>query len=307
VARALARAGATVYCTGRSTEANRNAKELEVQGVAEEFEAFALAHRPETVESTVAAIAREGGKAFACVADHTDAEQVRRVVERIASEQGRLDVVVDSVWGGDELAQWGEPFAESDLDRALRLLDRALRSHVITARLCLPLLQASDRGLLVEVTDGAGLYFRGAVMYDLVKVALARFAFGLAEELRDGGPTVLSLTPGFLRSEAMLEHLGVGEENFRDGVSKDPHFAFSETPLYLGRAVVALATDPDVRRKAGATWSTWQLHDEYGFADGNGETPHWGEHIQGTEVGADQRASEARFVAACAESIPATK
>ncbi len=269
----LGEAGATVYCTGRST---RGAAK---DGARPSNSAFDLAVRPETIEETAEMVTAYGGRGVAVRVDHTVPEEVEALFARVDAEAGRLDVLVNDVWGGDELTEWGTPFWEHSLGKGLQMLERALHSHLITSRYGAPLLLRQGRGLIVEITDGDRLYYRGNLYYDLVKVAVIRLAFSMAEELRPHGVTATALTPGFLRSEAMLEHFGVAEANWRDGARKDPHFIASETPFFVGRAVAALAADPDVARFSGRALSSWGLSDVYGFTDVDGERPHWGRYF----------------------------
>ncbi len=259
----LGKAGATVYCTGRSVRGQP-----------------ATAGRPETIEETAELIAAAGGVGIAMQVDHTVEAQVRALFERIQAEQGRLDLLVNDVWGGDELSEWGAPFWELSLAQGLLMQQRAVHSHIITSRYAAPILVAQGRGLIIEITDGETLDYRGNLFYDLAKVSAIRLAYAMAEELRPHGVTALALTPGFLRSEAMLDHFGVTEANWRDAAAQDPHFIASETPIYIGRAVVALAADPDVARKAGMAQSTWRLAKEYGFTDADGSQPDWGKYYE---------------------------
>jgi NAD(P)-dependent dehydrogenase (short-subunit alcohol dehydrogenase family) len=263
IARMLGAAGATVYCTGRS-----------VRGQA------ATVGRPETIEETAALVEREGGVGIPVRVDHTDEAQVRALIGRVRAEQGgRLDLLVNDVWGGDALTEWGRPFWELDLAKGLLMQQRAVHSHIITARHAAPLLVARGRGLIVEITDGDTPAYRGNLFYDLAKASAIRLALGMAEELRPHGVAALAVTPGFLRSEAMLDHFGVTEANWRDGAAQDPHFLASETPAYVGRAVAALAADPGVLGKSGGAYSSWGLAEEYGFTDADGSRPHWGRHF----------------------------
>lgn len=259
----LGAAGATVYVTGRSSSAaGRSAMD-----------------RAETVEETAAMVTAAGGTGIAVRTDHSDPDDVRALVGRIAVEQhGRLDVLVNCVWGGDPLTDWERPLWEQDLDTGLRLLRQAVETHVITSRYALPMLVARGSGLVVEVTDGNTARYRGSFFYDLAKSAVIRLAVAQAAELRPHGVAALAITPGFLRSEAMLEGFGVTEANWREGAAKDPHFAYSESPAYLGRAVAALAADPDVMSKSGRALATWGLYKEYGFTDADGTQPDWAAH-----------------------------
>ncbi len=296
IATMLGEAGATVYCTGRSTRANRTPP-----GEGEWERAFGLSSRPETIDETAELVNAQGGKGIAVQVDHTRPEEVKALLERIATESGRLDVLVNDVWGGDELSEWGKPFWELSLSKGLALLERAIGSHLVTARLAAPLMVAQRSGLIVEITDGDSLAYRGSLFYDLAKVSVIRLAFVMAEELRSHGVTALAVTPGFLRSEAMLDYFGVSETNWRDGGAKEPHFLASETPSYVGRAVAALAADPNVAAKSGQVLSSWDLQREYGFVDADGRTPNWGDHFA-TRGAEEQHASHDRFVAGFAAS-----
>ncbi|MFD4605465.1 SDR family oxidoreductase [Streptomyces sp. NPDC058464] len=268
IAVGLGAAGATVYVTGRSSTGDRS--ELD---------------RPETIEETAAQVTAEGGLGIPVRTDHSSADEVRALVGRIAAEQeGRLDILVNSVWGGDPLTDWEHPLWEQDLDTGLRLLRQAVETHVITSRFALPLLVARGSGLVVEVTDGNTARYRGSFFYDLAKSTVIRLAVAQAAELRPHGVAAVALTPGFLRSEAVLEHFGVTEDTWREGVAKDPNFAHSESPRYLGRAVAALAADPDVMAKSGRALATWGLYQEYGFTDADGSRPdfaaHWARNLE---------------------------
>ncbi|MFC1440919.1 SDR family oxidoreductase [Streptacidiphilus sp. N1-10] len=264
----LGAAGATVYVSGRSSTAGRS--DLD---------------RPETVEQTADLVTAAGGTGIAVRTDHSRPDQVRALVERISTEQdGRLDLLVNCVWGGDPLSDWEHPIWEQDLDQGFRLLRRAVDTHIITSRYALPLLVARRRGLVVEVTDGNSARYRGSLFYDLAKSSVIRLAVAQAAELRPHGVAAVALTPGFLRSEAMLDGLGVTEANWRDGAAKDPHFAQSESPAYLGRAVAALAADPDVMARTGRALATWDLSKDYGFTDADGSRPdfaaYWAETLE---------------------------
>ncbi|NEA23215.1 SDR family oxidoreductase [Actinomadura bangladeshensis] len=263
----LGAAGATVYVTGRSSAAGRS--DLD---------------RPETIEETAALVTAAGGTGIPVRVDHGEPDEVRALADRVAAEQdGRLDVLVNCVWGGDPLTDWEHPLWEQDLGTGLRLLRRAVETHVITSRFALPLLVARGRGLVVEVTDGNTARYRGSFFYDLAKSAVIRLAFAQAAELRPHGVAAVALTPGFLRSEAVLDHFGVTEDTWRDAVAQDPHFAYSESPAYLGRAVAALAADPNIIDKSGRALSTAGLYREYGFTDADGTQPdfaaHWAEAL----------------------------
>lgn len=272
IATMLGEAGATVYCTGRSTRAGRAGRPQRTGG------AFELAGRPETIDETAEMVTARGGLGIAVRVDHTVPEEVRALFDRVRAEQGRLDLLVNDVWGGDELSEWGKPFWELDLDKGLLMQQRAVHSHIITSRFGVPLLLETGRGLVVEITDGETMDYRGNLFYDLAKVSAIRLAYAMAEELRPHGIAAVALTPGFLRSEAMLDHFGVTEDNWREGAQKEPDFIASETPIYIGRAVAALAADPDIMDKSGKALSTWGLSEQYGFTDVDGRQPHWGRY-----------------------------
>ena len=288
----LGEAGAIVYCTGRSVRGRK------VPCRRTSKDAFNLERRPETIEETAEMVSARGGTGIYARVDHTNEKEVAALFRRVRKEQGRLDVLVNDVWGGDYLTEWGKPFWKCSLEKGLLMIERAVLSHIITSRYGVPLMVERKRGLVVEITDGDGLYYRGQFFYDFVKATVIRMAFALSEELRRHKVAAIALTPGFLRSEAMLEHLGVTEENWREGAKKNPSFIESETPYLVGRAVAALAADPKVIKKSGRALSSWGLAREYGFTDVDGRQPHidrWTEeHMPGflKEV----RASEARFI-----------
>ena len=260
IARALGEQGATVYCTGRSVRGN-----------------VATEGRTETIEETAELVTKAGGHGIGLRVDHTKEPEVKALFERVAREQdGRLDVLVNDVWGGDALAQWGTPFWEMDLSKGFQMLDKAVNAHLITSRHGVPLLVARKQGLVVEITDGNGWNHRGELFYDLCKTTAIRLAWTMAEELRAHGVAAVAVTPGFLRSEAMLDLMGLTKGNWRE--TKDPDFLHSETPLFVGRAVAALAADPRIMQKSGRVFASWDLSDEYGFTDEDGTRPHWGRH-----------------------------
>jgi NAD(P)-dependent dehydrogenase (short-subunit alcohol dehydrogenase family) len=252
----LGEAGATVYCSGRSTHDNPSSY-----------------GRPETIDETAELVTARGGHGIAVQTDHTSAADVARLIERIEAEQGRLDVVVNDLWGGGEQPEYGKRFWELAPERGLAMLQRALASHVLTTHRAIPLMLRGERGLIVDITDGDGFSYRGQFYYDLAKTAEIRMAFALAADLRRTKITALALSPGFLRSEAVLEILGVTEGNWRDAIAKRREFAESETPFYVGRAVAALAADPHVDRKAGRVYNSAALAREYGFRDVDGRQP----------------------------------
>ena len=256
----LGAAGATVYVTGRSIRGRRS-----------EYD------RPETIEDTADLVTEAGGHGIAVPTDHLEPAQVRTLVDRVADEQGRLDVLVNDIWGGETLFAWDSPVWEHDLDKGLRLLRLAVETHAITNHHALPLLLRHPGGLVVEMTDGTADYnrdtYRVSFFYDLAKTSVLRMAFALGHELGPRGATAVALTPGWLRSEMMLDNFGVREDNWRDALDREPHFAISETPRYVGRAVAALAADPEVSRFNGTSLSSGALAQEYGFTDLDGSRP----------------------------------
>ncbi|MFZ4663470.1 MAG: SDR family oxidoreductase [Caldilineaceae bacterium] len=259
----LGAAGATVYCTGRSVRGQRSD-----------------INRAETIEETAEMVTVRGGVGIAVRVDHSKPAEVEAFFQRVAAEQqGQLDILVNDVWGGESFIEFGKAFWEMDLTKALTMIERAIFTHIITSHYGAPLMVTRNQGLIIEVTDGDSLNYRGNLAYDFAKTGVIRLALAQAEDLKArglDGITALALTPGFLRSEQMLDHFGVTEATWRDAIQKDPYFASSETPYYLGRAVVALATDPNVHQKHGQAWATWTLSDEYGFTDVDGSRPHWG-------------------------------
>jgi NAD(P)-dependent dehydrogenase (short-subunit alcohol dehydrogenase family) len=258
---ALGEAGATVYCTGRSTRERRS-----------EYD------RPETIEETAELVTVAGGAGIAIAVDHLEADQVEALVRRIDSDSGRLDVLVNDIWGGERLFEWETPVWEHDLGKGLRLLRLAIDTHLITSHFALPLLIREPGGLVVEMTDGTREYnaerYRVSAFYDLAKTAVLRLAFAQGVELAPHGCTAVALTPGWLRSEMMLDNYRVTEANWRDGAAVNPHFAaISESPRFVGRAVAALAADPELQRHNGASFSSGGLAREYGFTDVDGSQP----------------------------------
>jgi NAD(P)-dependent dehydrogenase (short-subunit alcohol dehydrogenase family) len=261
IAVALGEAGATVYCSGRTTREKRS-----------EYD------RPETIEETAELVDAGGGTGIAVEVDHLEREQVAALVARIEREQGRLDVLVNDIWGGELLAQWNTPLWEHDLDRGFRMLRLAIDTHLITSHYALELMIRRPGGLVVEMTDGTAEYnaehYRLSAFYDLAKTSVLRLAFAQGAELAPHGCTAVALTPGWLRSEMMLEIYGVTEENWREATGGNPHFAaISESPRFVGRAVAALAADPDVGRRNGGSFSSGGLAKEYGFTDVDGSQP----------------------------------
>jgi NAD(P)-dependent dehydrogenase (short-subunit alcohol dehydrogenase family) len=269
IALALGEAGATVYCTGRSTRAEPKKIAPRRKGLG----AFKLAGRPETIEETADIVETRGGVAIPVRVDHTVPEQVEALFKRIKDEHGRLDILVNDIWGGDELVEW-KPFWQHSLQKGLLMLERGINSHIITSHFAAPLMIEAGKGLIVEITDGDHFGYRGWFYYDLVKTSVIRVAFAFATELRKHKIAAVAVTPGFIRSEAMLEYMGVTEENWRDAVKKRPDFSESETPLYVGRAIAALAADPNLMKKTGRVYAAWDLGPEYNIKDADGRQPN---------------------------------
>ncbi|WP_328387292.1 SDR family oxidoreductase [Streptomyces sp. NBC_00400] len=256
----LGRAGALVYVTGRTTR----------ERVSE------VGRATETIEQTAELVSAAGGTGIAVPTDHLDPAQVKALTERIDRQHGRLDVLVNSVWGGDRLIEFHTKLWDLDLENGLRMFRLGIDTHVITSHYALPLLIRRPGGLVVEVTDGTAAFnrtYRDNLCFDLTKNAPHRIAFGLAAELKEHGGTAVSLTPGFLRSEEMLDHFGVTEENWRDAVAEEPHFAIAESPALIARGVRALAADPAKERWSGRSLSSGQLAKEYDFTDTDGSRP----------------------------------
>ncbi len=261
IAVSLGEAGATVYCSGRTTREQRS-----------EYD------RPETIEETAELVDGAGGEGIAVEADHLEPDQVEALVKRIDDERGKLDVLVNDIWGGEKLAEWDTPLWEQDLENGQRLLRLAIDTHLITSHFALPLLIREPGGLVVEMTDGTAEYnaenYRLSAFYDLAKVSVIRLAFAQGKELEPHGCTAVALTPGWLRSEMMLEIYGVTEENWREAKRGSPHFAaISESPRFVGRAVAALAADPQLARRNRGSFSSGGLAREYGFTDVDGSQP----------------------------------
>jgi NAD(P)-dependent dehydrogenase (short-subunit alcohol dehydrogenase family) len=259
----LGEAGATVYCSGRSVSGRP-----------------ATAGRPETIDETAALVTQAGGRGIAVRTDHTDAAQVEALFARVRQESGQLDVLVNDIWGGDELTEWGKPFWTLDPVKGFAMLDGAIRTHILTSRYGVPLMIERKHGLVVEITDGDHAGYRTTLYYDLAKMGAIRLAFDMGEELAGKGITAVAVTPGFLRSEAMLERFGVSEANWRDAAKTVMGFEESETPCFVGRAVAALAADANVHAKNGGVYASWTLSDEYGFSDIDGRRPHWERYMR---------------------------
>jgi len=255
----LGAAGATVYVTGRTTRDQPSEM-----------------NRPETIEETAQLVEEAGGHGIAVRVDHLVPDEVRSLVSRIDAEQGGLHILVNDIWGATVM-EWDKSVWESSLDVGLHMLRLGVDTHAITSHFALPLLIRQPGGLAIEVTDGTDEYnaenYRASFFYDLAKAAVNRMAFLLAHDLKPHGATALSLTPGWLRSEAMLDEFGVTEANWRDATTRIPHFAISESPAYVGRAVAALAQDPEVSRWNGKSLSSGELAKVYGFTDVDGSRP----------------------------------
>lgn len=256
----LGAAGAVVYCTGRSTRAARS-----------EYD------RPETIEDTADLVTAAGGTGIAVPTDHLDPGAVAALVARVERDHGRLDVLVNDIWGGEMMVEWDVPVWEHDLDNGLRTLRLAVETHLVTAHHALGLLSRTPGGLVVEVTDGTDAYnaenYRLNVFYDLAKIAPIRLARSWAHELRGHGGTAVAVTPGWLRSEIMLEQFGVTADTWRDACAAEPHFAISESPRFVGRGIAALAADPDRHRWNGRSTSSGELGRVYGVDDVDGSRP----------------------------------
>jgi NAD(P)-dependent dehydrogenase (short-subunit alcohol dehydrogenase family) len=280
IAIALGEAGATVYCTGRSSRKDRPKRPLKPG-------------QRETIEETAEMVTAAGGHGIAVKVDHEVPAEVKKLVALIKRQHKGLDILVNDVWGGDALTEWSKPFWTVNLENGLRMLKQAIHSHIITAHYAAPLMLGRKGGIIFEITDGDAFYYRGNLFYDLVKISVIRLAFAMARELRKRDIASVALTPGFLRSERVLEHFKVTEANWtdarkkknKDKNSKDQNdapsdFMVSESPCYIGRAVVALATDPNVMNKTGRVFSSWALAREYGFTDLDGSQPHWGDYAR---------------------------
>ncbi|MFO0619405.1 MAG: SDR family oxidoreductase [Polyangiaceae bacterium] len=252
IATALGEAGATVYCTGRSVAGSPGMK-----------------NRPETIHETAEIVTARGGRGIPVQIDHTIPGDVARLFE----QTGEIDILVNDIWGGDDLVEWGKKLWETKLEDGLTLIDRAIKTHVITSYHGLP--RVRPGGVVFEITDGDAFFYRGHFFYDLVKTTIIRMAFALSQELHDRGVTAVAVTPGFLRSEWMLDHFGVTEANWRDAASKVKEFIASETPLFVGRGIAALAADPDIAKRNGRVVASWDLGDDYGVTDADGSRPHF--------------------------------
>jgi NAD(P)-dependent dehydrogenase (short-subunit alcohol dehydrogenase family) len=275
----LGAAGATVYVTGRTTRGQQSESQ-----------------RPETIEETAALVTAAGGKGIAVQVDHLEPAEVEALVARIRAEAGRLDILVNDIWGGEKLFEWDKPVWEHNLENGLHMLRLGIDTHLITAHYALPLMIEKPGGLLIEIGDGTAEYnathYRLSPFYDLAKTAVNRLGWAHAQDLKAYGATSVSLTPGWMRSEVMLEIYGVHEENWRDALTKVPHFVISETPRFVGRAVAALAADPDRARWNGQSLSSGGLAQVYGFTDIDGSQPDaWRYIVELREAGKPADAS----------------
>src|SRR3982074_1430373 len=258
IAIALGEAGATVYCTGRSSRKQTPGRR----------QRRPTPGRPETIEETAELVTAAGGRGIPVRVDHTTPAEVKKLVTGIKRRHKGLDILVNDVWGGDALTEFGKSFWTANLDNGLKMLKQAIHSHIITSHYAVPLMLGRGRGIIFEITDGDAFYYRGNLFYDLVKISVIRLAFAMARELRKRTVVSVALTPGFLRSERVLEHFGVSEANWKGvGRRKDANvnsknqndcpndFMVSESPRYVGRAVEALAPDPKVKQKSGRVLS----------------------------------------------------
>ena len=288
IAAALGEAGATVVCTGRTSSVRQLKSDYD---------------RSETIEETAELVTQLGGTGVAVPMDHLVPEEVQQLSERLQNEFGKIDILVNDIWGAEVLKggppEWNTPVWELDLAKGLRILRLAIDTHIITSKFLLPLLIAQPGGLLVEVTDGTTKYnashYRISVYYDLAKVAVNRLAFSQGHELAPHGATAVAITPGWMRSEMMLEHFAVTECNWRDALDAGreetgqpvapPDFALSETPRYVGRAIVSLALDPNRARWNQQSVSSGELARVYGFTDVDGTSPDIWRHIEESEHG----------------------
>jgi NAD(P)-dependent dehydrogenase (short-subunit alcohol dehydrogenase family) len=281
IAIALGEAGATVYCTGRSSRRGAKPRRPVKPGVSE------------TIEETAELVNAAGGSGIAVRVDHTVPAEVKKLVAQIKRQHKHLDILVNDIWGGDALTEFGKPFWKVNLENGLQMLKQAVHSHIITSHYAAPLMLGRSGAIIFEITDGDAFYYRGNIFYDLVKISVIRLAFAMSRELRKRNIASVAVTPGFLRSERVLAHFGVTEANWKDAGkgknanvnSKDQNdapqdFMTSESQRYIGRAVMALATDRDVMKKSGRVFSSWGLAREYGFTDLDATQPDWGAHAR---------------------------
>lgn len=269
IACALGEAGATVYCTGRSI-----AGKPPVSGH--------YAGRPETIEQTAEQVTASGGRGIPARVDHAAEADVAALAERIAAEQGRLDMLILDFWGDQSPVPFGKPFWEIPLERGRATINRTLWPHILTLQRLVPLMlrsQSASPALIVEVADGPALYYKTSLFFDLASTLRARLAYAVAEELAPHGITAVAVTPGYLRTEYSLDRFGVTEATWRDAAAKDPGFLESESPCLLGRGIAALAADPGSSRLSGGLYGSWTLAEEYGVVDADGSRPDFGRHF----------------------------
>jgi NAD(P)-dependent dehydrogenase (short-subunit alcohol dehydrogenase family) len=262
IAVSLAQAGAYVYATGRSSRTYGPSS----------------IGRPETIEETEEMIRATGGEGQSVRVDHMDFALVGKLIDKINKEKGKLDILVNDIWGGESVVDWSKPFWEQDVTTQMSMFMNAIVTHINTTVKAIHLLMKSEKALIVEITDGVGYHYRGNLFYSLVKITTNHLALAYAEDLKERGfDRIISigLTPGFLRSEQMLDLFGVSEENWRDAIKSHPDFAGSETPYYIGRALVSLISDPNFQRFNGQTLSTWGLSKIYDFREKDGSRPDW--------------------------------
>jgi NAD(P)-dependent dehydrogenase (short-subunit alcohol dehydrogenase family) len=278
----LARSGAYVYATGRSTTGKRSEMD-----------------RPETIDQTQELMAAAGGRGVAVAVDHLVPDQVRDLVARVRTEKGRLDILVNDIWGGDPFSDWGTPLWQQDLANGMHMLDVGLHTHIITSHFALALLAEKPGGLVVEVTDGTNEFnadYRGEFFYDLTKVSVNRIGLSQAKQLEPFGCTAVVAAPGFLRSEAMLDHFGVTEANWRDAATTErPHFSLSETPTYVARGIAGLAADPDAKRFAGQVLSSGRLATEYAVTDLDGTQPDFWRYAAENDLDSPEIIDDAKY------------
>lgn len=268
IAASLGEAGATVYCTGRS-----------IRGHASDL------NRTETIEETAELVTALGGVGIPIRVDHTVEAEVQALFEQVSREQnGQLDVLVNNIWGGEQLTEWDKPFWEHSLSKGLIMQERAVKAHLITSFYGAPLMVRREKGLIIEVTDGIDYRYRGSLFYSLAKISPIHLAAAMAADLKPYGVSAVAVTPGFLRSEEMLEHFGVTEANWLDAVQSGKphaeHFSQSETPYFIGRGIAALAASNHLPERSGQVFSSWQLSDEFGIIDADGRRPHWGNYAK---------------------------
>jgi len=268
IAVSLGEAGATVYCTGRS-----------IRGQASDL------NRAETIEETAELVTARGGIGIPVRVDHTVEADVQALFEQINKEQnGQLDVLVNNIWGGEKLTEWQKPFWEHSLGKGLLMQERAVKAHLITSHYGAPLMVKRRKGLIIEVTDGIDYRYRGSLFYSLAKISPIHLATAMAADLKHYEVSAVAVTPGFLRSEEMLEHFAVTEENWLDAVHggkpDSEHFGQSETPYFVGRGIAALAASGDLLERSGQVFPSWQLSDEFGITDVDGRQPHWGNYAK---------------------------